>query len=134
VVGGVITTQYVDVHVFSLLVPGLLGLAAGWLTAAAARTGLVASAVAVVSAVLGTALGVRLQTGGGSLLHPVGDVGPPYLCSIAGALAWRLVGAPRRHSADRDLDVVADLLGTRTARSGDVDDNVGGIERKNEQR
>jgi hypothetical protein len=96
----VITTQYVGVHIFSLLVPGLLGLAAGWLTAAAARTGSAASAVAVVSAVLGTALGLRLQPGGASVVHPIADVGPPYLCAIMGALAWWLFARPAARSVD----------------------------------
>jgi hypothetical protein len=102
VVGGVIATQYVGVHVFSWLVPGLLGLAAGWVTAAAARTGSVAAAVAVVSAVLGTALGLRLQPGGASLVHPVSDVVPPYLTAIVGALGWRLVAGPNKRSAEQD--------------------------------
>jgi hypothetical protein len=102
VVGGVIATQYVGVHVFSWLVPGLLGIAAGWVTAAAARTGSVASAVAVVSGVLATALGLRLQPGGASLLHPVSDVVPPYLTAIAGALGWRLVAGPNTRSAEQD--------------------------------
>jgi hypothetical protein len=111
VVGGAITTQYVGVHIFSLLVPGLLGLAAGWVSAVAARSAVVAGAVAVVSAVLGTALGLRFQPGGASLVHPIGDVGPPYLCAIAGALAWPLVAGPRERSADRDaVEEVQGLL------------------------
>jgi hypothetical protein len=121
VVGGAITTQYVGVHVFSLLVPGLLGLAAGWVTAAAGRTGSVASALAVVSALLATALGLRLQPGGASLVHPVGDVVPPYLCAIGGALGWRPFARPHGHSAEQDA--VEEVEGLLEPGAGRTDDN-----------
>jgi hypothetical protein len=134
VVGGVITTQYVGVHVFSLLVPGLLGLAAGWVTAAAARTGSVAAAIAVVTAVLGTALGLRLQPGGASLVHPVADVLPPYLCAIGGALVGQLIAAPRGGSADPDaVEVVQVLVEPGAGRADDHDVAAPGTVREDEE-
>lgn len=103
-VGGWIATQYVYEHVFSVLVPGLLGLATGAAVSVAVRRPshqlvtlrLVAGAV---MAVLGTALGFRLVVGGRqSVLHPGSVVAAPYLCAILGSLIWPVLAAPGRRS------------------------------------
>jgi len=100
-VGGWIATQYVDVQFFSVVAPGLVGLATGWAASAAAggprdarlrRTTLL---VAAFAAVLSAGLAFRLEAGGGQ--DPVSswhEVGPPYLAAIFGTLAWPIVFAP----------------------------------------
>jgi hypothetical protein len=92
VVGGWISTQYFLVHVFSWLVPGLLGLAtsaAASLATRGHRVGWQAVTGAALAAVLGTALGFRLQPGGvQSVLHPFAVVGAPYLAAVLGAALW----------------------------------------------
>jgi hypothetical protein len=106
--GGWVTTQYVGVHLMSLLAPLLVGMAASWATSAAAgRPGpplrhlVVGEAVTV--AVLGVALGFALTPGGKSPLHPAGQVVPPYLAAALGVLVWPLLFATpthRRRAAD----------------------------------
>ena len=101
IVGGVIATQYVDVHIFSLVAPFLVGLAVAWSATAARGRGPAVDppvmAIAAGLAVLGAALGFRLVTGGQDPLGSFGEVGPPYLCAIAGTLVWPLLfGAPSR--------------------------------------
>jgi hypothetical protein len=105
--GGWVGTQYVDVHVFSVVAPGLVGLATGWAATAAAGapatpqlrrlTLLVGAAAAVLSA----GLAFRLESGGGQ--DPVsswGEVGPPYLAAVIGTLAWPIVfGPPKQRTA-----------------------------------
>ncbi|HEU5034662.1 MAG TPA: hypothetical protein VFT62_07900 [Mycobacteriales bacterium] len=107
--GGWVATQYVGVHVMSLVAPALIGLAAGAATAAVtgrprppATPGIVVLAIALGAAVLGTALGFRLTIGGGSPLHPAGDVGPPYLAALGGVLAWPVLFGPPRKSRRAD--------------------------------
>lgn len=110
-VGGWVGTQYVRVHLMSLLAPLLGGLAAAWATRAA--TGRAASTVrgrvlltAAVAAVVGAALAFRVNAGGGlSPLHPLGRVGPPYLAALLGVAVWPLVfGVPRRPPGDQSPD------------------------------
>lgn len=102
--GGFVSTQYVGAQYFSVLAPALVGLAASWAVTAAAGRGagrrLPLLTVAVAAALLGTALGFRLVPGGGQgVLAPAGDVAPPYLAAVVGALGWPvLFGAPRRGS------------------------------------
>ena len=100
-VGGSIATQYVDVQYFSVIAPGLVGLATGWASAAAAggprnaRLRRMTLLVAAVAAVLSAGLAFRLEAGGGQ--DPVSswdEVGPPYLAAIFGTLAWPIVFAP----------------------------------------
>lgn len=98
-VGGWIETQYVGTRWFSLLAPGLVGLAASAAATAAARrpTARWPELVAAAAGVLGAGLGFRLVPGGQSLLTPVGNVVPPYLAAAVGAYVWPvLFGPPRR--------------------------------------
>lgn len=102
--GGWIGTQYVDVHLFSIIAPALVGLATGWAATSAAggpadpqlrrRTLLVGAAAAVLSA----GLAFRLESGGGqNPLSSWGEVGPPYVAAVIGTLAWPIVfGPPKR--------------------------------------
>lgn len=108
-VGGWVATEYVGVHVMSLVAPGLVGLAASAATSVAARSAegrggfAIALTVAAAAALLGTALGFRLTIGGSSPLHPAGQVGPPYLAALGGVLAWPLLfGCPGRPSRVRE--------------------------------
>jgi peptidoglycan/LPS O-acetylase OafA/YrhL len=103
--GGWIATQYVNDHIFSLVVPGLVGfacaLAAGAVNRRRDRDAMVAMlTVAAVGGVLGTALGFHLVPGGRqSVFRPANVVVAPYLCAVVGAVAWRLLfGAERRDS------------------------------------
>lgn len=107
VAGGWVATQYVGVHVMSLIAPALVGLAASAATTAAVRQGAGARRIALVvaagAAVLGTALGFRFTPGGESPLSPAGHVGPPYAAALAGVLAWPLLfGTPGRRRSDQD--------------------------------
>lgn len=110
-VGGWIATQYVDVQYFSLVAPGLVGLATGWAASAAAggpadvRVRRVTLGVGAVAAVLSAGLAFRLESGGGQ--NPISswdEVGPPYVAAVIGTLAWPIVFAPparkRRPSDD----------------------------------
>jgi hypothetical protein len=101
-VGGWIATQYVYDHIFSLVVPGLVGVAAclAATTAAGRRdptATVVVVAIAAAAAILGTALGFHLIEGGRqSALRPWSVVGAPYLSAIAGVIAYRLLFPERR--------------------------------------
>lgn len=101
-IGGAITTQYVDDHLFSLIVPGLIGAAASWAGSAAigrhSRNLPIVAVVASLAGLVGTALGFRLVPGGQSPLHPDWEVGPPYLCTVIGAVVWTLIWNPRPRS------------------------------------
>ena len=104
--GGWIATQHVNVHLMSLIVPGLLGLAVSWAawSAAAAATATqrrLVGALAVLGAIAGTALGFRLFGRPITPVHPLDQVGPPYLTAIAGALAWPVLFAVPRRGSDR---------------------------------
>ncbi len=101
--GGWIATQWVNTHIFSLVVPALVGLAASWLAGLASyRAGAPAVALTVVGAaagLLGTALGFRLYPNGPhDPLRPWSLVGAPYLCAIGGAVLWAVVLRPPRRS------------------------------------
>lgn len=109
-VGGVIATQYVDVHLFSLVAPFLVGLAVAWSATAARGRGPAVDppimAIAAALAVLGAALGFRLVTGGQDPAGSFGEVGPPYLCAVAGTFVWPLLFGtptrPSRQASDQD--------------------------------
>jgi hypothetical protein len=101
-IGGWIATQYVYDHVFSLVVPGLVGLTTGWVASAAVprrqrSARWLALPIAAVAAVLGTALGFHLLPGGRqSVLRPFSVVGAPYLCAVFGTALWpALFGTPK---------------------------------------
>jgi len=105
-VGGWIATQYVRVHLMSLVAPAVVGLAASWAVfRAGARLphrGLTWS-IAAVAAVLGTALGFVLTPGGQNPLRDWGLVGGPYLAALCGVALGPLVFGTggRTRSADR---------------------------------
>jgi len=109
---GWVETQYVRVHLLSLLAPLVGGLAAAWACTAAAGKGgrqhkAAVLAISGAAAVLGGALAFRVNSDGGlSAVHPLGRVGPPYLAAVVGVLLWQLVfAAPRRHPpGDGDAD------------------------------
>jgi hypothetical protein len=105
--GGWIATQYVNDHIFSLVVPGLVGfacaLAAGTVNRRRDRTAMVALlTVAAIAGVLGTALGFHLVPGGRqSVFRPANVVVAPYLCAVVGVVGWLLLfGTARRDRAD----------------------------------
>jgi hypothetical protein len=107
--GGWVGTQYVDVHVFSVVAPGLVGLATGWAAGAAAggpanaRLRRATLLVGAVAAVLSAGLAFRLESGGGQdPLGSWGEVGPPYLAAVLGTLAWPIVFAPPARRAPAD--------------------------------
>jgi hypothetical protein len=100
VIGGWIYSQYVEVHIFSWLVPALIGIAGSspssfirW-----PQPQRNAVMVGVVAGVLGTAFGFRLfPHGPHDPLHPWHEVGLPYLCAIVGAVLWPIIlGPPRK--------------------------------------
>jgi hypothetical protein len=103
--GGWIGTQYVRVHLMSLAAPALIGLAAAWgIPLAARRLGSPALlwALAVLAALLGTALGFALTPGGQNPLRQWDVVGGPYLAALAGVAAGPLVlGVPGGGSSRR---------------------------------
>lgn len=108
-VGGWIGTQYVDVHFFSVVAPGLVGLGTGWAATAAAggasapRARRMTLLVGAVAAVLSAGLAFRLESGGGQ--DPVGswgEVGPPYLAAVIGTLAWPIVYGPPKQRPPTD--------------------------------
>jgi hypothetical protein len=98
-IGGWIATQYVEDHIFSLVVPALVGVAVAWAAnlalgrhRGAARAA--STAMAIIAALLGTGLGFRLVPGDAqSVFHPLDVVGAPYLCAVLGAAAWQLLTA-----------------------------------------
>jgi hypothetical protein len=106
--GGFVATEYVGTRYFSVVAPGLVGLAAAWAVSAAAgpvagRRRAVLLVVAAAAAIVGTALGFRLVPGGQSLFTPWGDVGPPYLAAVVGVVVWPAVfgSGPRRDGRRR---------------------------------
>ena len=120
VAGGWVVTQHVNVHLMSLIAPALLGLAVCWAATAAAgaRSGsqrLLVLLVAAAGALAGTALGFRLFGRPITPVHPVHQVGPPYLTALAGVLGWPLLAGPSR-SADRDGPTGNQPTGTRSNR------------------
>lgn len=100
VVGGWIYSQYVEVHIFSWLVPVLIGIAgvspASFLRFPRSRRH--SLVVGVVAGVLGTAFGFRLfPHGPHNPLQPAHEVVLPYICAALGAVVWPVVlGPPRK--------------------------------------
>ena len=92
-IGGWIATQYVRVHLMSLAAPAVVGLAAAFVVPRAARRIRPAAAwiIAVVMALLGTALGFALTPGGQNPLRQWGVVGGPYLAALVGVVLGPLV-------------------------------------------
>jgi hypothetical protein len=96
-IGGWIGTEYIGATGFAEIVPFLVGLLCASGAAAAAgtpgrgRVDLVLRLVGATCAVLGTALGYKLQPGGGSALHPAHTVLPAYAAAVAGAAVSRLL-------------------------------------------
>jgi len=120
-VGGWIATQYVRVHLMSLVAPGVVGLAAyGAVSRAGGRLRPPALiwATAGLAALLGTALGFVLTPGGQNPLRDWGQVGGPYLAAIVGVACGPLVfgtGTRRRPTGDGDQppgDAAGDDVGT----------------------
>ena len=104
--GGFVVTQYVGTRYFSVVAPGLVGLAASWAVSAAAtrlaaHRRVVVLVIAAIAGLVGTGLGFRLVPGGQSLVSPIGDVAPPYLASVVGALAWPLLFGPQTRRPGR---------------------------------
>jgi hypothetical protein len=111
--GGPIASEYVADHIFSLVVPALVGVAACWpalvVLQRSGRTGrqlrqltLLASVFAAICGVLGTALGFRLDPGGPpQIVSPLSLVGGPYLSAVLAGLLWPYVyGGPKPPRAD----------------------------------
>jgi hypothetical protein len=98
-IGGWIYSQYVEVHVFSWLVPTLIAIA-GSSTGILSRQVLpqrrpYGAAIGVLAGLLGTALGFRLfPHGPHDPLHPFHEVGLPYLCAVIAAIVWPIVLGP----------------------------------------
>ena len=93
-VGGWIATQYVRVHLMSLVAPAVVGLAASWAVSRAGgrlRLPAVTWATAAAGALLGTALGFVLTPGGQNPLRDWGLVGGPYLAALVGVAFGPLV-------------------------------------------
>jgi uncharacterized membrane protein YfcA len=106
-IGGWIYSQYVEVHIFSWLVPALLGIAGSSASSALSqrrarttrrRVRRAPILMGAIAAVLGTALGFRLfPHGPHDPLHPWHEVGLPYFAAAIAAIVWPLVlGPPRR--------------------------------------
>ncbi|HVV77599.1 MAG TPA: hypothetical protein VHC43_16385 [Mycobacteriales bacterium] len=108
VVGGWIYSQYVEVHIFSWLVPALIGVAGSSTCAYAWQRGgglsRPAVAISAVAAVLGTAFGFRLfPHGPHNPLHPANEVTFPYVCAALGAVLWPIaLGPPRKPKSPGD--------------------------------
>ncbi|MGN6472721.1 MAG: hypothetical protein ACTHK4_03605 [Mycobacteriales bacterium] len=106
VIGGWIYSQYVEVHIFSWLVPILIGIAGvspgSFLRFPQPRRHPLA--VGVVAGVLGTAFGFRLfPHGPHNPLQPAHEVVFPYLCAALGAAVWPIVlGPPRKPKPTAD--------------------------------
>ena len=96
-VGGWIATQYVRVHLMSLVAPAVVGLAASWAVSRAAgrlRPPVTTWLTAVLAAWLGTALGFVLTPGGQNPVREWGVVGGPYLAALVGVALGPLVFGP----------------------------------------
>ena len=106
VVGGWVATQYVRSRGFSLIAPGLVGVASAWATAAAVGTApgtrRIVLSVAAAGALFSAALAFRLTVGGQSPLHPAGRVVPPYIAALVGVLVWPVLFGPTGRRRDDD--------------------------------
>lgn len=100
--GGAVSSEYVQTRWFSLLVPLIVGIACGGVAAAAARrasagTRVAVRLVAVGYALLGVAYGFRFDVGRVSPFSPAHRVLPPYAAAAVGVWVWDLLlGPPRR--------------------------------------
>jgi hypothetical protein len=106
-IGGWIASQYVDVHIFSLLVPALIGVAGTSAATSAWRApgrSWPAVGIGALAGVLGTALGFRLYPHGPhDPLRPWRQVALPYLCAAVAAVVWPFIlGPPRRRDGRAD--------------------------------
>lgn len=102
--GGWILRQYVNVQYMSVAGPAVFGLLASAVVSAAGLRAVPGRwwtlGVAVVSAVLGTALGFRLFGTPVTPIEPLRQVWLPYVASLIGAVAWPLLfGVSRQPSA-----------------------------------
>jgi hypothetical protein len=94
--GGWVATEYIGASGFAEIVPLLVGLVCASGAAAVAgthrgRTDLLVRLCGAVAAVLGCALGYKLQPGGGSATQPLHEVAPTYVSAVVGAAASRLL-------------------------------------------
>ena len=96
IVGGVVCSEYVDVTFFEIVVPAVLGIACGAAAEFGARRarGWQLRALAVLYALLGTALAYVAVPGPGSPFTPLADVVPSYAGAVLGAWLW--TAPPRR--------------------------------------
>lgn len=109
-VGGWIATQYVRVHLMSLVAPAVVGLAASWavfraagrLRVAAVRWAVLTWATAALAALLGTGLGFVLTPGGQNPLRDWGLVAGPYLAALVGVACGPLVFGAGVRARPRD--------------------------------
>lgn len=105
VVGGWIYSQYVEVHIFSWLVPALIGVAgaSGAMVRRKAGPPSRPMIVGVMAGLLGTAFGFRLfPHGPHDPLHPWHEVGLPYAAAFVAAVVWPFVlGPPRKPDPSR---------------------------------
>ena len=111
-VGGWAATQYVRVHLMSLLAPGLVGVVAAWAVSAASRAlpRRIAYPIALAGAWLGTALGFRLVPGGQDPLQPMDTVLGPYLAAIVGIAIWPVLFGSRRQPSGAGHDEAGTAL------------------------
>lgn len=104
--GGWIYSQYVEVHVFSWLVPMLIAVAGASL-GAWRRQGppmRQPAVIGVIAGLLGTAFGFRLfPHGPHDPLHPWHEVGLPYICTVLAAVLWPLVLGPPKRQAESSV-------------------------------
>jgi hypothetical protein len=92
-VGAVIGSQYVETRLYSVVVPGFVGLACAATVCAVTRGRTVREAVLAATAALGATAASFVLTG----VSPVGPLGravPPYAVAAAVALLW--ASPPRR--------------------------------------
>jgi hypothetical protein len=121
VVGGWVVTQHVNVHLMSLIAPALLGLAVCWAATAAggARSAgqrRLVLLLAAGGAIAGTALGFRLFGRPLTPLHPLHQVGPPYLTALAGVLGWPLLAGQQAPARGPTQPTPPQPTGTRSNR------------------
>jgi hypothetical protein len=112
-IGGAISADYIRDHIFSLVVPALVGISACWPAlvvlhrsgrsgAQLRRLTLAVSVFAAVCGVLGTGFGFRLDPGGPpQIVSPLHLVGGPYLSAALAGLFWPFVyGGPKRSNPE----------------------------------
>jgi len=111
--GGWVATQYVRSHYFSVIAPGIVGIAVAGAAVTALRGDVrarrIALGVAAAAAVLSAALAFRLTLGGQNPLHPAGRVVPPYVAAIVGVAAWPLLFGPPNRRREPQPDATNEL-------------------------